>query len=114
VKYNVEENTRLNAIYQKKEKWAACYMKNDFIIGMKTTQLSERINSNIKTCTRPNMNINQFFQQFERIIQEKRYNELHHDYEMRQKIPRMIVQNSPLFRQLSQVYTPMFDLVQRE
>ena len=73
-------------------------MKNAFMLGMRSTQLSENINSNIKSCTRPNLNINQFFNQFERIVQEKRYNELQEDYEMRQKIPRMIVQSSPLFR----------------
>jgi len=72
VKYNVEENTWLNSIYQRKEKWAACYMKNAFTLGMRSTQLSESINSDIKNCTRPNLNINQFFKQFERIVQEKK------------------------------------------
>ena len=63
--YNVEANTWLNSIYQIKEKWAACYMKYAFTLGMRNTQLSESINSNIKSCTRPNLNINQFFKQFE-------------------------------------------------
>ena len=57
VKYNVEGNTWLNSIYQKKEKWAACYMKNAFTLGMRSTQLSESINSDIKNFTRPNLNI---------------------------------------------------------
>ena len=47
-------------------------MKNAFMLGMRSTQLSENINSNIKSCTRPNLNINQFFNQFERIVQEKK------------------------------------------
>ena len=111
----MEANTWLNSIYQIKEKWAACYMKYAFTLGMRSTQLSESINSDIKSCTRPNLNINQFFKQFERIVEDKRYNELKHDFEMRQKLPRMIVQSSPLFQQLSQVYTPLiFDFFQRE
>ena len=90
-------------------------MKYAFTLGMRSTQLSESINSDIKSCTRPNLNINQFFKQFERIVKEKRYSELKQDYEMRQKLPRMIIQSSPMIRQLSQEYTPpMFNLFQRE
>ena len=115
LKYNVEENMWLNSAYQIKEKWAACYMKYAFTLGMHSTQLSESINSDIKSCTRPNLNINQFFKQFERIVKEKRYSELKQDYEMRQKLPRMIIQSSPMIRKLSQEYTPpMFNLFQRE
>ncbi|RZB64466.1 Protein FAR1-RELATED SEQUENCE 5 [Glycine soja] len=111
LKYNVEENTWLNSTYQIKEKWAACYMKYAFTLGMRSTQLSESINSDIKSCTRPNLNI----KQFERIVKEKRYSELKQDYEMRQKLPRMIIQSSPMIRKLSQEYTPpMFNLFQRE
>ena len=115
LKYNVEENRWLNSAYQIKEKWTACYMKYAFTLGMRSTQLSESINSDIKSCTRPNLNINQFFKQFERIVKEKWYSELKQDYEMRQKLPRMIIQSSPMIRQLSQEYTPpMFNLFQRE
>jgi len=57
-------------------------MKNAFTLGMRSTQLSESMNSYIKSCTRPNLNINQFFKKLEWIVQEKRYNELQHDYEM--------------------------------
>ncbi|XP_040861394.1 protein FAR1-RELATED SEQUENCE 5-like [Glycine max] len=39
LKYNVEENTWLNSTYQIKEKWAACYMKYAFTLGMRSTQL---------------------------------------------------------------------------
>lgn len=92
VKYNVEENTQLNSIYHKKDKWTTCYIKNAFTLDMRSTQLSENINLDIKSCTRSNLNINQFFHKFVHIVQEKRYNELQHDYELRQKIPRIIVQ----------------------
>ena len=63
--YNVEANTWLNFIYQVKEKWTACYIKYAFTLGMQNTQLSESINSNIKSYMRPNLNINQIFKQFE-------------------------------------------------
>ncbi|KAH1232532.1 Protein FAR1-RELATED SEQUENCE 5 [Glycine max] len=115
LKYNVEENTWLNSTYQIKEKWVARYMKYAFTLGKRSTQLSESINSDIKSCISPNLNINQFFKQFERIVKEKRYSELKQDYEMRKKLPRMIIQSSPMIRQLSQEYTPpMFNLFQRE
>ena len=66
--YNVEANTWLNSIYQIKEKWEACYMNYTLMLGMWSTQLSESINSDKKSCIRPNLNINQFFKQFEWIF----------------------------------------------
>ncbi|XP_054791573.1 protein FAR1-RELATED SEQUENCE 5-like [Prosopis cineraria] len=114
-KYNVEENPWLMSIYKLKEKWAACYMKYSKTLGMRSTQLSESINSFIKSCTNPELNISQFFNVFEQVVVDKRYNELQSDFNSRQKLPRLILKSSSMLQQLSQVYTPpIFDLFQHE
>jgi zinc finger SWIM domain-containing protein 3 len=38
----------LDSIYKIKEKWAECYMTNVYILGMRSTQLSESLNSDLK------------------------------------------------------------------
>ncbi|XP_073131444.1 protein FAR-RED ELONGATED HYPOCOTYL 3-like [Henckelia pumila] len=47
--YNVHENTWFQSTYSIKEKWAACYMKKASTIDMKSTQLSESVNSDNKS-----------------------------------------------------------------
>lgn len=39
VTYDVKENTWLQKVYTIKEKWASCYMKKVFTLGMRSTQL---------------------------------------------------------------------------
>ncbi|XP_073119691.1 protein FAR1-RELATED SEQUENCE 5-like [Henckelia pumila] len=114
-KYNVHENTWLQSTYNIKQKWAACYMKNAFTLGMRSTQLSESVNSDMKSCMTPDLDIMQFFKHFERVLEDKRYNELRCEFEARQKLPRLKLESSPMLRQLSEIYTPtVFHLFQME
>ena len=114
-KYKVDENAWLRSMYNLKEKWAACHMKKVFTLGMRSTQLSESVNSDMKSCMKPSLDIIQFFNSFERVVEDKRYNELKWEFEMRQKIPRLKMESSPMLRQLVQIYTtPIFDLFQQE
>ena len=46
--YNVQEDSWLSSIYKVKEKWAKCYMKNTRTLGMRSTQLSESLNGDLK------------------------------------------------------------------
>ncbi|XP_047942489.1 protein FAR1-RELATED SEQUENCE 5-like [Salvia hispanica] len=112
--YNLQNSTWLKHIYGVKTKWARCYIKA-FTLGMRSTQLNESVNSSITNCTMPNLNIAQFFKNFERVVEDKRYSELKCDFEARQKLPRLRLENSPMLRQLSKIYTPsVFDLFQNE
>ncbi|KAI4356208.1 hypothetical protein L6164_000248 [Bauhinia variegata] len=89
IKFNVNENNWVKSMYAIKEKWAACHMKEAFTLGMRSTQLSESLNSNFKACMGPNVNVIQFFNHFERVVKEKRYNELICEYEARHKLARL-------------------------
>ncbi|KAG6392657.1 hypothetical protein SASPL_146881 [Salvia splendens] len=107
--YGFEDETQFE------EAWARCYMNNAFTLGMRSTQLSESVNSSIKNCMKPNLNIEQFFKNFEQVVEEKRYNKLKCDFEACQKLPRLRLENSPMLQQLSNIYTPsIFDLFQKE
>jgi zinc finger SWIM domain-containing protein 3 len=102
-------------LYKIKEKWAKCYMKNTMTIGMRSTQLSESVNADLKNFLKPDLDIIQFFTHFDRVVSDKRYNELHREFESRQKLPRLKMEHSPLLQQVSQTYTlPIFDLFQKE
>ncbi|KAK2437056.1 protein FAR1-RELATED SEQUENCE [Trifolium repens] len=113
--YKLQESDWMLGLYKIKEKWAKCYMKNTMTIGMRSTQLSESVNADLKTFLKPDLDIIQFFTHFDRVVSDKRYNELHREFESRQKLPRLKMEHSPLLQQVSQTYTlPIFDLFQKE
>ncbi|XP_058726869.1 protein FAR1-RELATED SEQUENCE 5-like [Vicia villosa] len=115
VKYDVKENTWLQRVYTIKEKWASCYMKKVFTLGMRSTQLSESVNVGIKGFMNVNLDIIKFFKRFEDVVEEKRYSELKCEYEARQKIPRLRNSYSKVLQQVSEIYTPsIFDQFQHE
>ncbi|XLT60258.1 hypothetical protein HN873_052862 [Arachis hypogaea] len=102
-------------LYKLKKKWARCYMNNAFTIGIRSTQLSDSLNADLKNCMKLNLNIIQFFKHFERVVNDKRYNELQGEFQSRQKLPKLKMVSSSLLQQVSQVYTlSLFDLFQEE
>jgi zinc finger SWIM domain-containing protein 3 len=110
-----EKNSWLQRMYSIKEKWASCYMKKAFTLGMRSTQLSESVNADIKSFINVKLNIIKFFKRFEDVVQQKRKNELKCEYEARQKIPRLKNSYSHILQQVSKLYTPtIFDQFQHE
>jgi zinc finger SWIM domain-containing protein 3 len=104
--FDVFEENWVKSMYALKEKWATCYMKEVITLGMRSTQLSESLNSNFKAYMKPNINIIQFFNHFESVVEEKRYNELVSEYESRHKLPKLRYNYSSILMQLAQIYTP--------
>jgi len=58
--HDVKKNTWLRKVYTIKEKWTSCYMKKGFTLGMRSTQLSECVNADIKSFTRVELDIINF------------------------------------------------------
>ncbi|KAK2374309.1 protein FAR1-RELATED SEQUENCE [Trifolium repens] len=115
VKYDAKESDWLQRLYTLKEKWASCYMNKVFTLGMRSTQLSESVNADIKSFMNVKLDIIKFFKRFEDVVEEKRQNELKCEYEARQKIPRLKNSYSSILQQVSKVYTPaIFDKFQHE
>ncbi|KAF7819769.1 protein FAR1-RELATED SEQUENCE 5-like [Senna tora] len=62
---------------------------------------------NVKRCLNPDVDIIQFFKHFERVVEDKRYNEWKCEFEAREKLPRLRCPSSPMLQQLAEVYTPI-------
>ncbi|XP_027351036.1 protein FAR1-RELATED SEQUENCE 5-like [Abrus precatorius] len=113
--YNVQEHTWITSLYAIKEKWASCYLKDCLTHGMRSTQLSESLNSDFKACMRPGVDIKQFFEHFERVVEDKRYNELKCEYDSRHKLAMLRYEISPILIQMAKVYTNVvYNLFQQE
>ena len=48
IRAKASKQSWLDSIYKVKEKWAECYLKDVFTLGMRSTQLSESLNSELK------------------------------------------------------------------
>ena len=104
----------LDSIYKFKEKWVECYMRDVFTLGMRSTQLSESFNSDLKKFLKSDFDIIRFLKQFERAVQGKRRKELDAEFEARKKLPR-IRMHTPMLVQTSELYTPtIFEAFQTE
>jgi zinc finger SWIM domain-containing protein 3 len=44
----MKKQTWLDSIYKERKKWVECYIKDVFTLGMRSTQLSESLNSDLK------------------------------------------------------------------
>ncbi|KAI8551016.1 hypothetical protein RHMOL_Rhmol06G0152000 [Rhododendron molle] len=114
-KYNLKDNTWMAKTWEIKEKWAHVYMKWSFTTGMRSTQLSESLNAKLKKCLKSDLNIVQFFTQWDTIVLEKRYEESKAIFNSREKFQRTKLKESPILIQVSQVYSPpLFDLFHNE
>ncbi|XP_043693067.1 protein FAR1-RELATED SEQUENCE 5-like [Telopea speciosissima] len=113
--YQVENGPWLDRIFGLKHKWARCYMKNTFTGGMRSTQLSESINADLKDYTKCTLDIVQFFKHFELVVNDKHANELKAKFDSRNKLPKNAYKHTPIMVHASKVYTPLkFDLFHDE
>jgi zinc finger SWIM domain-containing protein 3 len=103
-KYNVCDNSWLQRLFEVKEKWAKAYVKMSFSAGMTSTQLSERLNADLKDYLQSDYDIVKFFTHFDRLLNDKRYKELLAEYNLRQKLPK-IKMLSPMLVQAAKIYT---------
>ncbi|KAM3708145.1 hypothetical protein ACJW31_02G075300 [Castanea mollissima] len=114
-KFDVRENKWLIDLFKLKEKWAQAYVKRTFIARMKTTQLSENFNADLKDCLRIDFNIVEFFTHFKRVANQKWDKELEAEYNSRHKFLRLKLKSSPMLNQVATMYTlTLFDLFRTE
>lgn len=104
------EDTWLASLYNEKKKWAYCFVKNLFCLGMRSTQASENLNKALHNYLRSNMDLIGFFKHFAKVITENREKEIVLVHE----IPRIKVK-APILYQTSKLYTPrIFGIFQDE
>uniref|UniRef100_A0A1S2Y170 Protein FAR1-RELATED SEQUENCE 5-like n=2 Tax=Cicer arietinum TaxID=3827 RepID=A0A1S2Y170_CICAR len=115
VEHNVSKDSWLHMIFQLKEKWAWAYVRKTFIAGMRSTQLSESFNADLKNHLKSDLNLVQFFTHFKRVVNGKRNNESEADFESRHKLPRLKMKKARMLVQAGNVYTPkIFEEFQEE
>ncbi|KAL0320528.1 UNVERIFIED_CONTAM: protein FAR1-RELATED SEQUENCE 1 [Sesamum radiatum] len=78
-KYELKTNEWLERMFKLREKWALVYGRQYFCADMITTQRSESMNSVLKRYVSYKHNLLQFFHHFDRLIDERRYQELKAD-----------------------------------
>ncbi|XP_042508608.1 protein FAR1-RELATED SEQUENCE 5-like [Macadamia integrifolia] len=113
--YGIKDGSWFDRLYGLKEKWAKCYMKKTFTIGMQSTQLSESLNGDLKDYLKVSLDVMQFLKHFEMVVNVKRSNELKAEFDARNKLPRNMFSKSPVMKQAGEVYTPqIFEEFQEE
>ncbi|KAL0357493.1 UNVERIFIED_CONTAM: protein FAR-RED IMPAIRED RESPONSE 1 [Sesamum calycinum] len=113
-KYELKTNEWLERMFKLKEKWALVYGRQSFCADMTTTQRSESMNSVLKRYVSYKHNLLQFFHHFDRLIDERRYQELKADLRTCHSTP---VASFPveILKHAASVYTlEVFELFQDE
>ena len=64
----MHKQTWLDYIYKVKEKWAECFMRDIFSLGVRSTQLSESFNNSLKNHLKSGFHIIRFLKHFERTL----------------------------------------------
>ncbi|XP_078167981.1 protein FAR1-RELATED SEQUENCE 5-like isoform X2 [Carex rostrata] len=103
-KYDLLDNKWLADLFKIRKKWALVYGRQVFCADMKSTQRSESINSVIKRHLDPKERLLDFFNHWERILEDRRYAELEADARASQGNPK--VPFSEMLKQASIIYTP--------
>lgn len=88
-KYKLRENNWLERLFQKREKWALAYGQNTFSVDIVSTQRSESMNNELKGYISVKYNILTFFEHFDRLVADKRYEEVKCDFKATQSTPKL-------------------------
>ena len=91
-------------------------MKGVFTLEMRSIQLSESLNNDLKIHFKSDFEIIRFFKHFERVVTGKRDNELNSEFESRKKLPKIFMMRPPpMLVDASKLYTPIiFEAFQGE
>uniref|UniRef100_A0A7N0VN12 MULE transposase domain-containing protein n=1 Tax=Kalanchoe fedtschenkoi TaxID=63787 RepID=A0A7N0VN12_KALFE len=72
--------------HAREEKWASCYIKNVHTLGMRSIQLSESCNAELKRHLKSSFSLVRFFRTFEEVVYSKNYTNLKLKYESKEKL----------------------------
>ncbi|XP_026399627.1 protein FAR1-RELATED SEQUENCE 9-like [Papaver somniferum] len=111
-KYNLNGNDWLRRLYDLKEKWALVYGRDTFCAEITTTQRSESLNSLVKRYVSYKYDLLRFFENFERLVDDRRYEEKRMDFRASQSTPTLSFPIK-ILNHAASVYTPaVFKLFQ--
>ena len=114
-KHGLRENTWLQRLFEKREQWALVYGRNTFSAHMSTTQRSESMNNELKRYISVKYDMLTFFEHFERLVSDKRCEEVKYDFKATQTTPKLKVESSYMLKQAAGTYTPaIFKMFQHQ
>ncbi|CAN1336501.1 Protein FAR1-RELATED SEQUENCE 9 [Linum perenne] len=70
----------LHFIYNFREQWSSAWVNKNFTCGIRSSQLSESLNSSLRAYLDTKTNLPTFFVEFSRMLDNKRDDELYQDY----------------------------------
>ncbi|XP_075674787.1 protein FAR1-RELATED SEQUENCE 5-like [Castanea sativa] len=113
-KYDLKNNSWLQRQFELREKWALVYGRKTFCADMSTTQISESMNSPIKRYITYNYDLLRFLHHFQRLVDDRRFEELRADFKATQSKPSLEYPVE-ILKHAASVYTPaVFKLFNRE
>ncbi|XP_075648610.1 protein FAR1-RELATED SEQUENCE 5-like [Castanea sativa] len=113
-KYDLKNNSWLQRQFELREKWALVYGRKTFCADMSTTQRSESMNSQIKRYITYNYDLLRFLHHFQRLVDDRRFEELRADFKATQSKPSLEYPVE-ILKHAASVYTPaVFKLFNRE
>jgi zinc finger SWIM domain-containing protein 3 len=103
-KYNLQENSWLQNLYELREKWAAIY-RDSFTTDITMTQRNECMNNIFKRRFRRKLGLSELIVECEKVSSSLRANELDEDFWSRKKSPVNYIQDFMLLKTASESYT---------
>ncbi|CAL9198936.1 unnamed protein product [Musa hybrid cultivar] len=102
--YNLTNNVWLSKQFEDRRKWALVYGRDIFSADIKSALRSEHMHSVLKTHLNAEKDLMSFFKVYERLVEDRRYNELQADIHASQSV--FEVPLSRLLKQVASIYTP--------
>ncbi|KAL3529525.1 hypothetical protein ACH5RR_008847 [Cinchona calisaya] len=102
---NNEDNDWLKRMFELKEKRALVYGRETFCTDMTTTQRSESMNSVIKRYTSYKNKFEEFFNNFQRLLDDRRYEEIKADFKASTSTP-VLPFDIEVLKKAASIYTP--------
>lgn len=113
-KFELNDSTWLKRLFEIREKWALVYGHQVFCGDMTTTQRGESMNTALKRYVSYKNKFLDFFNNLERMIENRRYDELVADFKSNSSVP-VLKFPTELNKHASIVYTPaVFVLFEQE
>ncbi|CAK8573556.1 unnamed protein product [Lathyrus sativus] len=104
-KYNLHQNEWLRWMYREREKWAVFFGQNTYFVDIKGFHLGEILSLKFRNYLNPDLDVVQFFNHFERVVDEQRYKEIEASDEMKRCSPKLMG-NVVMLKHASVAYTP--------
>ncbi|XP_038970414.1 protein FAR1-RELATED SEQUENCE 4-like isoform X1 [Phoenix dactylifera] len=112
-RYDLKDNEWLGKLYEEREKWALVYRREIFCADIANALRNENLNTVLKEYLKLETDLLSFFNQYDRLVEERRYAEQQANYQANQGTSR--IPPLRLLWQAANVYTPaVFEMFKLE